>query len=229
MGSLSPVKSVSIVVLLVAALRCTAAREQPATSSIRVDTAIVEEAFLTPFDTTDNVDSPAIYSGDSAVLVFASAKTGDAVLAYNAATGALVRRVGSTGNGEGQLRRPNGLAVVDSVLFVVERDNHRVQAFHLPSLRPIGTFGATELKNPYGIAWVRHGTHAWDVWVTDNYETAEETVPPDRELGQRVRQYLVQFGNGRITSTMVRALGDTVGDGVLRIVESIAPTRHITG
>ena len=186
------------------------------------DTARVDEAFLTPFDTTDNVDSPAIYHGPDRTLVFASAKTTDAVIVYDAATGETLQRLGRSGGRPGELRRPNGVAVADSVLFVVERDNHRVQAFLLPSLKPLGVFGDAELRQPYGIAWVRNGAHQWAVYVTDNYEAGEDSIPPDRELGQRVRQYRVRVLNNRIVADQVRAFGDTVGGGVLRIVESIA-------
>jgi 3-phytase len=186
------------------------------------DTAVVNETFLTPFDTIDNVDSPAIYHGGDTHLVFASAKTTDAVIVYDGVTGALVKRLGTGGTGDGQLRRPNGLAVADSVLFVVERDNHRVQAFHLPSLRPLGAFGGAELRSPYGVAWIRNGAHAWSVYVTDNYEAGEDSIPPDRELGARVRQFNVRWNGSGIHGTAVRAFGDTAGAGVLRIVESIA-------
>jgi 3-phytase len=188
----------------------------------RADTVVVSETFLTPFDTTDNVDSPAIYHRGDSTLVFASAKTTDVIIVYDGATGAIVRRLGGPGDGEGQLRRPNGVAVADSVLFVVERDNHRIQAFQLPGLHPLGTFGAGELRQPYGIAWIHHGAHRWSVYVTDNYEAGDDSIPPDRELGARVRKFDVELRSGRISGTPVLAFGDTAGPGVLRIVESIA-------
>ena len=205
-----------------AVLGCTAASERLPPGRAVTDTVTLDEAFLTPFDTVDNIDSPAIYRGAESTLVIASAKTTDAVIVYDGVTGALVRRVGTSGQGDGQLRRPNGMAVVDSILFVVERDNHRVQAFRLPSFDPVGHFGESELRQPYGIAWIRNGQGAWRLWITDNYETPQETTPPDRELGARVKQFDVQWTSGRLTGTLVRAFGDTSGAGVLRIVESIA-------
>lgn len=207
--------------LMPAVIACAAGAERASPSTPRADTVVIDEAFLTPFDTADNVDSPAWYGGGERPVVYASAKTTNVLLEYDAATGSLVRRFGSTGSGDGQFLRPNGLAVADSLLFVVERDNHRIQVLHLPSLRTVGTFGVAELKKPYGIAWLRSGA-GWDVWVTDNYETADEATPPDRELGERVRQYRVAWSGARITGTPVRAFGDTTGAGVLRVVESIA-------
>ncbi|MBC7893832.1 MAG: phytase [Cytophagaceae bacterium] len=190
-------------------------------SPARPDTVIVAESFITPFDTIDNVDSPAVYHDAERHWVLASAKTTDAVIVYDASTGTVIRRLGTSGTGRGQLRRPNGIAVVDSLLFVVERDNHRVQAFQLPSLRPVGSFGERELRKPYGIAGVRTGAGAWSVYITDNYEAPDESIPPDRELGARVRQFAVVLGAKGIAAHSVLAFGDTAGEGVLRTVESI--------
>lgn len=187
---------------------------------MRTDTAAITEAFITAFDTADNVDSPAVYHHGDTHWVFASAKTTDVVIVYDAATGAVVRRLGGSGTAPGQLKRPNGVAVVDSLLFVVERDNRRVQAFRLPGLEPAGIFG-TDLRNPYGIAWVRNGPHAWRLWVTDNYETPEETVPPIGELGERVREYAVRLTSSGVEASLARAFGDTTAAGALLIVESI--------
>lgn len=219
------VRAALLAALLAACERGTAgggarAADSSAAPVARTDTARIAETFITPFDTLDNVDSPAVYHAGDVHWLLASAKTSDAILVYDAATGAPVRRVGRTGSGSGELRRPNGLAVADSTLFVVERDNHRVQAFHLPSFRSLGAF-ATELRKPYGLTWVRAGAGGYRLYVTDNYETADEQVPPDRELGRRVHQYQVQVTAAGAEARLLRTFGDTVGDGALRIVESI--------
>jgi 3-phytase len=197
----------------------------PRGSSEPTDTVVVQETFITPFDTLDNVDSPAVWHGaDGSHWLFATAKTTDVVLVNDAATGAAVRRLGGSGKSVGELDRPNGVLVIDSLLFVVERDNHRVQVFRLPSFAPAGSFGAKELRVPYGIAAYSEepGVHA--VYVTDNYETADEQVPPDRELGARVKQFRVRDdgGRGAVHAELVRAFGDTTGAGALKVVESIA-------
>ena len=194
--------------------------DSAAAPAARTDTAHIAETFITPFDTLDNVDSPAVYHAGDVHWLLASAKTTDAILVYDATTGAPVRRVGTSGTSAGALRRPNGLAVADSTLFVVERDNHRVQAFHLPSFRPLGTF-ATGLRKPYGLTWVRAGGGGYRLYVTDNYETADEQVPPDHELGRRVHLYEVRLTPQGVEASLLRTFGDTVGDGTLRIVESI--------
>lgn len=185
------------------------------------DTAVVDEAFVTPFDTLDNVDSPAVFHSGDTHWLLASAKTTDVVLVFDATTGTAVRRVGTSGSGPGQLRRPNGLAVIDSLLFVVERDNDRVQVFSIPDFRSAGLFGQQELLNPYGITVHATAAGRYSVYVTDNYETDDEGIPPDAELGARVKQYEVTNIGGRLTSRLVRVFGDTTNAGALRTVESI--------
>ena len=140
----------------------------------------------------------------------------------DATTGHLIKRVGGTGKAPGQLDRPNGVAVIDDLVFVVERDNARLQVFRVPSWQSLGTFGQPDLRLPYGLAVERAGAGAYDVYVTDNYEQGEDSIPPDSLLGQRVRGYRVGVQNNKVQARLTRTFGDTQGAGVLRVVESIA-------
>jgi 3-phytase len=191
-------------------------------SSASADTARVAEAFISVFKEEDNIDSPAIYHGAGDThWVIATAKATHTLVVFDAVTGAEVRRVGSEGSGEGQLRRPNGILVVDdSLLLVVERDNRRVQGFHLPSFRSLGSFGTEQLRNPYGLTAFARDV-GWRVYVTDNYETPEETVPPLAELGERVKWFQIRLANGRLSATFGGAFGDTTDAGAIRVTESI--------
>ncbi len=192
--------------------------------AVRRDTARVAEAFISAFKEADNIDSPAIYHGrDGEHWVIATAKATHQLVVFDAVTGEELRRVGVEGGGEGQLLRPNGILVLgDSVLLVVERDNRRVQGFRLPSFAPLGTFGAEELQKPYGLT-VLEREGGWRVYVTDNYETPAETVPPLSELGARVKWYHVALdGAGRLTSRFGAAFGDTTAAGAIQVTESIA-------
>ncbi|HEX3159474.1 MAG TPA: hypothetical protein VHQ45_13215 [Gemmatimonadaceae bacterium] len=185
---------------------------------------IVREQFITPIDSADNVDGPAVWHGpEGQHWLLSTAKSTDVVLVNDAATGAPIRRVGGPGAGVGQLRRPNGVTVIGDAMLVVERDNHRVQAFRLPAFTPMGTFGDSLLRLPYGIGWFEEKPGTYMVYVTDNYETPEETVPPDAQLGERVKQFRVTIGGAGISARHLRSFGDTAGAGVLRVVESIAP------
>lgn len=186
--------------------------------------AFVPEAFVTPFDTAGNVDSPAVWHGPNGQhWLIATEKSQNVLLVNDAATGAPIRRVGGSGTARGQMMRPNGVAVMNDVVMVVERDNHRVQAFRLPAFTPLGTFGDTLLTKPYGIGWYEPTPGQLTVYVTDNYEGPNEATPPDRELGARVKQFRVTFDGGRMRAEHVRSFGDTAGAGVLRVVESIIP------
>lgn len=202
----------------------TKAAEVAATKTDSV--VVVREKYITPFDSADNVDGPAIYHGpDSTHWLLATAKDPDVVIVYDAATGAVVRRVGGSGTGKGQMRRPNGILVLgDSLVLVVERDNARVQGFRLPSFESLGTFGERLLRKPYGLTAVAD-SGVYSVYVTDNYETADEQVPPDRELGARVKQFRVRVANGAVRAEHVRSFGDTAGVGVIRVAESIVADR----
>jgi 3-phytase len=185
--------------------------------------AVVRETYLTRFDSADNIDGPAVYRGrDGIYRLLATAKGPDVIIVYDAATGAVVKRVGATGTAPGQLRRPNGIIVLDdSIALVVERDNARVQGFRLPDFEPIGTFGEKQLRLPYGITSYAQSPGVYMVYVTDNYQTADDQVPPDRDLGARVKQFRVRIVGGKLRAEHVRNFGDTKGDGVIRVAESI--------
>ena len=188
------------------------------------DVAMVRETFVTPFDTADNVDGPSVWHGPAGQhWLLSTAKSTDVVLVHDAATGAPIRRVGGPGTVPGRLARPNGITVIGDVLLVVERDNHRVQGFRLPDFAPLGTFGDTLLRLPYGIASYAEAAGTHMVYVTDNYERPDGSVPRDRELGARVKQFRVSLGGGALRAAHVRSFGDTAGPGVLRVVESIMP------
>jgi 3-phytase len=187
------------------------------------DTALtVREAWVSTIDTLDNVDGPAIWFSADGPRIIASAKATDVLIVQDAITGRELRRVAGPGTADGQLERPNGVLVLgDSLLLVVERDNHRVQAFALPSFQSLGSFGATELVNPYGLTAYAPERGMYRVYVTDNYEADDESVPPLAELGRRVKWYDMSVRDGRVRATLGGMFGDTTAAGAIRITESI--------
>ena len=89
--------------------------------------ATVAEAFVSPLTPADNIDSPATWrTPDGQIWLIATAKATDKLVVYDGSTGRHLRDVGATGTGLGQFDRPNGIAVTDDLLWIVERDNHRV-------------------------------------------------------------------------------------------------------
>lgn len=193
-----------------------------AVDTIGVEVALVEEVFETERDTLDDVDSPTVWHGDEGQhWVLTTAKATDVIIVNDAVTGAEVRRIGGTGSGPGQLERPNGVTAIDDLLLVVERDNARLQAFSLPGLESLGTFGEEQLRRPYGIAAYQDDQGRIELYVTDNYELVEDEIPPDSALGERVEQFRAWLEDGELRHEHVRTFGDTTGAGVLRKVETI--------
>lgn len=190
------------------------------------DVATVAESFLTPMTPADNIDSPASWTTpDGAHWLIATAKATDKLVVYDGQTGAHLRDVGSHGTGPGQFDRPNGIAVVDDLVLIVERDNHRVQVLQLPDFKPLGVFAAGDLRKPYGL-WVNKRRGGYDVYVTDSYDAGEDAqgndvLPPLAELDKRVRRYALDVQGGTLDATLTDSIGDTSAAGALRVVESI--------
>lgn len=210
---------------LVAAVGVSCAHRAPEAQQKKAaaaDERVVQESFMTRRDTLDNADSPVVWHGPSGEdWLLVTAKATDAVLVYDAATGEALRRVGGPGEGAGRFRRPNSLGVAGDLLLVVERDNRRVQVLRLPEFEPLGYIGGGVLRRPYGMALVGQADGRWDLYVTDNYETPDERIPPPAELGQRVRRFRFWQEDGGLASEDLGAFGDTQGAGVLHKVESL--------
>ena len=206
----------------VAITALTGCQSNPVRDPATAATPVIDEAFISPMQPADNIDSPAAWHApDGTTWVIASAKATDRLVAYDGATGARLGAFGRTGDSAGELRRPNGVFVIDDLLFVVERDNRRVQVLSLPAFEPLLVFAADTLVKPYGL-WVGRSGDGYVVHVTDAYETARGTVPPLTELDRRVKRYRVQGdGNGGLSAHFLGAYGDTGVEGALRVVESI--------
>lgn len=197
------------------------------TDTATASVAHIGEAFLTPMTPADNIDSPASWqAADGSLWLIATAKASDKLVVYDGQTGAHLRDVGSSGAGPGQFSRPNGIAVIDDLVLVVERDNRRVQVMSLPDFTPIGHFGQDELRKPYGL-WVnKTGQGQYDLYVTDSWSEGEDAqgndiLPALAELDERVRRYALQVANGQLSATLTASIGDTSQAGALRVVESL--------
>jgi 3-phytase len=180
------------------------------------------ERYTTMPAPVDNIDSVVTWqSSDGVSWLFASAKDADNLVVFDADSGANLRRVGSSGSAPGEFDRPNGITVIDDLLFVVERDNHRVQVLSLPDLESVLIFGAAELKVPYGLWIERKVPGELDVYVTDSYQLADGSLPPLEQLAERVKRFRLIEHDGRIDAAHVASFGDTSASGALRWVESI--------
>lgn len=213
-----------VVALTVAQLAgCSGNTTRPATDPRRqVEPAVIDEVFVSPMTPQENIDSPAAWHAwDGSIWLIATAKATDQLVVYDGKHGERIGAFGERGDGPGQFRRPNGVFVIDDLVFVVERDNRRVQLLSLPGFEPKLTFGTADLIKPYGL-WVGRANGGYVLHVTDAYETADEQVPPLAELGHRVKRYLVnEHGADGWQARLLDSYGDTGEEGALRIVESI--------
>ncbi|KFN48891.1 phytase [Arenimonas composti] len=185
----------------------------------------VAEVFLTAPLPGHEIDSVAAWrTPDGDTWLIATGKESDSLVVYDGDDGALLRTVGGPGTAPGRFDRPNGIAVFADLVFVVERDNHRVQVLALPDFAPLAVFGERELKSPYGLWLHELAPGTLEVLVTDSFmaDFRTETLPPMRQLAERVKRYHVRLDGAAPQARLVQRFGDTTEKGALRMVESIA-------
>ncbi|MGH8084073.1 MAG: phytase [Lysobacter sp.] len=187
----------------------------------------VAEAFLTANTPAENIDSPASWTDDAGkTWLVATAKDTHRLAVYDGDSGAHIRDVGGEGSALREFRRPNGIAVLDDLLFVVERDNRRVQVLALPDFESLGAFGDEQLRQPYGL-WVnRLADGGIEVLVSDNYMSPsnEDLPPPLAELDERIKRYRLDpaaLEDGLVQAQLIGMFGDTTAEGAIRITESL--------
>jgi 3-phytase len=196
----------------------------------------VKEVFRTPDFPGDEIDSLALWrDGKGGGLLYITAKKVDEIHICDAISGRLVATLGRTGKDLGKLARPNGIVVAENLLFVIERDNHRVQVFELPMHKPLLTFGEDQLELPYGLTAFAVG-EAISLYVTDDYPvlgigpsdekenpTVNSPYPPVTREGlvRRVKRFLVRRQGSQLSVSFLGAFGDTTPAGALHVVESI--------
>ncbi len=184
--------------------------------------------FVTKHDTVRNVDSPAIWhGGPDQHWLLTTAKSTNTILINDAVSGELIAELG-TSETYADLARPNGIAVINDYMFVVERDNHRVQIFKLPSLESVGQFGSSELIWPYGIVFYEVTDDTFMVYITDDYPVADEEKDLTTNYSNRVKHFTLSFKEGSFNAVFKGAFGDSTKQGLLEVVESIAvdPENH---
>jgi 3-phytase len=197
-----------------------------ATGSTGKPAVTIKERYITALEPEANIDSVAVAPGQPALL-FATAKATDVVKVFDASSGSELVVLGGKGSSPEHYRRPNGVAVADDLLVIVERDNRRVNVRSIPGYSVLATFGEDQLQSPYGV-WVQALDDGdYRVFVTDAYEMPDEGVPPNEELDERVKSYRLEVerkAGGEATGARAhfeKAFGETESPGALRVVESI--------
>jgi 3-phytase len=189
-------------------------------AAVPASVVTVPERFVSDESPADELDSPASWTAeDGRTRVLVTAKSSHRIVVFDGDSGERLRDVGGKGSAPGQFNRPNGIAVQGDLAFVVERDNHRVQVLSLPDLSPVATFGAAELRSPYGI-WINEAEPGdLDAYVTDDfmYGAKFDQLPPNAELAARVKRFRVDVDGDRVRARLLGAFGDT-GDDALHVV-----------
>lgn len=188
--------------------------------------AVIAEAWISAEEPADELDSLAVWTTpDAATWLIATGKSSDTLAVYDADNGTRLRSIGGPGTGPLQFDRPNGVAIHGDLLFVTERDNHRVQVLRLPDFAHVAMIGETALQVPYGL-WLRETRpDVLELFVTDSFmaDFSTRLLPPMDQLDQRIKRFEVQIeADGTLQSRALGAFGDTGEAGALRMVESIA-------
>lgn len=191
--------------------------EETAEPSFSADPVMVAERWVSAADTAWNLDTPAVWTGEDGSVVLTTGKASHTLHVFDAATGEAQPAVGSPGEEPGQFRRPNGIAVLDDLVFVVERDNGRVQVLRMPGGEPVATFGESELEYPYGIAIVGDLPEP-TIWVTDDYEVPAGAEP---DVSRRIHRFDLELDGAQLTVRDHVALGGAAPAGTLSVVETI--------
>lgn len=172
------------------------------------------ESYISEPRGKDGLDSVALWQGgESRNWVIAAAGATHRLLVYDAGTGRFLRKIGRRGTGPAEFRHPSGLAVLDDLLFVVERDNRRFQVLELPGFTPVGMSGDEHLLNPAGIAVHRGGQGSIEIYVADSSDLQEGK--------SRVARFLMRTRRGTAFIAYADALYGE-GPGTLGTVESVA-------
>ena len=212
--------------LLLAACASTPPSTQLQSTATAAASNLVTEAWVSPDVRGEELDSAATWvTPDGDTWLLATGKSTHRLSLFDGDSGTPLRTIGKRGDAPGDFNRPNGIAVFGDVLFVVERDNHRVQLLSLPDFSTQAVFGADELRSPYGIWLHESAPGELEAFVTDSFMYGEnyDEVPPAEELAQRVRRYRLRFDDqGHLDAAYLGSFGETDGPARLNMVESIA-------
>lgn len=209
----------NVLTILLLSISCTENKSLQEKKTHQNNVQIISEVFQTERDEPANIDSPAIWHGpDGEHWLIATAKDADALYIADAASGEKIKIFGVSGNKKGQLKYPNGISVFDDYLYVVERDNRRVQVFSLPGLSSLGFISDSLLEKPYGIYIYQDSLKTNHLYVTDNYTADFNNL---LSLNRRIHHYTFSIETERLQFKLESLLGDTTESGALYVVESI--------
>jgi 3-phytase len=178
---------------------------------------IIARTWASSGTTYAETDSLAACRVGTQVRLFATSKHGHRLDVFDAANGKFITSVGTEGADKGQFRRPNGIVSANlkndpsrPILFVVERDNARVQAIWPDTYKSAGIFGKGILTRPYGAA------------IAEEHDGLVLYVSDDRVPDHKcIRRFAIVESAGEISANYLGSLGDTSGEGAILKPESL--------
>jgi len=185
---------------------------------------LVEERWVVEGHEAAELDSLATWlTPEGDLWVIATAKSSHQLQVHSGDDGELIARIGGRGDAAGSFNRPNGIAVHGDLVFVTERDNHRVQVLELPGFEPVGTFGEEQLQAPYGIWLHEVAPGQLEVIITDSFMLGErfDVVPPLETLHRRLQRFHVSSEYQGLEVSYGGSFGETTEEGALRATESV--------
>ena len=103
-------------------------------------------------------------------------------------TGELIKCVGQEGGKEGEFYDPRGLTLRDNLVYVCDRNNHRIQVFDLDLnfVRSIGSHGSGrgEFDRPYDVKFDTAGNMYVAEWGNERVQVMDSSGQFIREFGQ---------------------------------------------
>jgi 3-phytase len=193
---------------------CTSQQDSSTLKELPADVTprAVRATFVTRPLISTKINGAALYHGSDGMHWIIATTTNDVLVVFDAVTGDSIRTVGARGTGMGELRGPAGIVVPgDSIALVVERDNGRVQGFHLPDFKSVGTFGDRLIGTPDAITAYLAG-NAWAVYIAHSTDAKSA----------RVSQFRLTVGDGELIAIHWRTFGDTAGNGVISSSGAVA-------
>lgn len=176
----------------------------------------LKEAFLTEKKSRYDISSIAFWHGDNGRhRALATIENSDVLIVYDAKKGTEIKRFGKSGTEQGEFKHPCDITVVENLVFVLERGNHRVQVLKLPDFIPFGMIGAERLKNPLNLAVYFIEPGCYYLYVTDRYELSDDNAA-------YILRYSVATAIISVNSTYLQTFGYSPGTGFLHNVESLA-------
>ena len=163
---------------------------------------------------------------DGSHMAIATSADSDNIAVYDVEKKTEIERIGKSGTKPGEFKNPGDIQVVDYIAFVLDRGNHRVQAFKLPEMKPFGVIGEDRLKNPSHIAAYRVEHGAYYLYVADSQVPAGSSGVSGSNTPEHILRFSIGISLSSAHSSYLQTFGYAPDAGYLTGVTSLAVDRE---